>query len=172
MVDVYNLTVVQARVRPVVRANGVVRRDALEENVEHLCDLVRRGANTFRSKLFVLPEFCIHGFELGVPTAAWVEASKHFVNLTELQDRVGEKIAKLIGVEAALVTTGAAGALLLGTAAVVTRGVTSRAMIGVDGRPPNTGTTSSRSCVPDRDVLPSRTSTLSVYVPGRMRSCC
>jgi predicted amidohydrolase len=75
MVDVYNLTVVQARVRPVVRTNGVVRRDALEENVEHLCDLVRRGANTFRSKLFVLPEFCIHGFELGVPTAAWVEAS-------------------------------------------------------------------------------------------------
>src|SRR5262249_17824974 len=33
-----------------------------------------------------------------------------------------EKIARLIGVEAALVTTGAAGALLLGTAAVVTRG--------------------------------------------------
>src|SRR5262245_41061566 len=47
--------------------------------------------------------------------AAWVEASKHFVNLLELQDRVGERIAKLIGVEAAMVTTGAAGALLLGT---------------------------------------------------------
>jgi L-seryl-tRNA(Ser) seleniumtransferase len=55
-------------------------------------------------------------------TAAWVAASKHFVNLTELQDRVGEAIAKLIGVEAALVTTGAAGALLLGTAAALTRG--------------------------------------------------
>jgi D-glucosaminate-6-phosphate ammonia-lyase len=54
--------------------------------------------------------------------AAWVEASKHFVNLLELQDKVGERIAKLIGVEAALVTTGAAGALLLGTAAAVTRG--------------------------------------------------
>jgi L-seryl-tRNA(Ser) seleniumtransferase len=54
--------------------------------------------------------------------AAWVDASKHFVNLIELQDKVGEKIAKLIGVEAALVTTGAAGALLLGLAAVVTRG--------------------------------------------------
>jgi L-seryl-tRNA(Ser) seleniumtransferase len=53
--------------------------------------------------------------------AAWLEASKHFVNLTELQDRVGEKIARLIGVEAALVTTGAAGAILLGTAAAVTR---------------------------------------------------
>lgn len=54
--------------------------------------------------------------------AAWTEASRHFVNLGELQNRVGERIAKAIGVEAALVTTGAAGALLLGTAAIVTRG--------------------------------------------------
>jgi L-seryl-tRNA(Ser) seleniumtransferase len=54
--------------------------------------------------------------------AAWVDASKHFVNLLDLQNKVGDKIASLIGVEAALVTTGAAGALLLGTAAVVTGG--------------------------------------------------
>jgi L-seryl-tRNA(Ser) seleniumtransferase len=54
--------------------------------------------------------------------AAWVDASRHFVNLLELQDKVGERIAKLIGVPAALVTTGAAGAILLGAAAVVTRG--------------------------------------------------
>ena len=40
--------------------------------------------------------------------AAWVEASRHFVNLLDLQTKVGERIAKLIGVEAALVTTGAA----------------------------------------------------------------
>src|SRR5262245_60933607 len=49
--------------------------------------------------------------------AAWADASRHFVDLLELQDKVGERIAKLIGVEAAMVTTGAAGALLLGTAA-------------------------------------------------------
>src|SRR5260370_9061457 len=54
--------------------------------------------------------------------AAWGDATKHFVNLLDLQDKVGEKIAKLVGVDAALVTTGAAGALLLGTAAAVTRG--------------------------------------------------
>jgi L-seryl-tRNA(Ser) seleniumtransferase len=54
--------------------------------------------------------------------AAWADASRHFVNLLELQDKVGERIAKLAGVEAALVTTGAAGALLLATAAAVTRG--------------------------------------------------
>jgi L-seryl-tRNA(Ser) seleniumtransferase len=53
--------------------------------------------------------------------AAWQDAAKHFVNLLELQDKVGEAIAKLAGVESALVTTGAAGALLLGTAAAVTR---------------------------------------------------
>ncbi|OAI41208.1 hypothetical protein AYO40_03620 [Planctomycetaceae bacterium SCGC AG-212-D15] len=54
--------------------------------------------------------------------AAWSEAARHFVNIVELHDRVGERIARLIGVEAALVTTGAAGALLLGAAAVITRG--------------------------------------------------
>jgi L-seryl-tRNA(Ser) seleniumtransferase len=51
--------------------------------------------------------------------AAWVEASKHFVDLHDLQEKVGEKIARLLGTEAAFVTTGAAGALLLGTAAAV-----------------------------------------------------
>jgi L-seryl-tRNA(Ser) seleniumtransferase len=54
--------------------------------------------------------------------AAGSEAAKHFVNILDLLDRVGERIAKLIGVEAALVTTGAAGAMLLGAAAAVTRG--------------------------------------------------
>jgi L-seryl-tRNA(Ser) seleniumtransferase len=54
--------------------------------------------------------------------AAWVDASRHFVNLVDLQEKVGARIAQLVGVEAALVTTGAAGALLLGTAAAVTRG--------------------------------------------------
>jgi uncharacterized pyridoxal phosphate-dependent enzyme len=54
--------------------------------------------------------------------AAWTSASRHFVNLIDLQNKVGERIAKLVGVEASLVTTGAAGALLLGTAAAVTRG--------------------------------------------------
>jgi L-seryl-tRNA(Ser) seleniumtransferase len=54
--------------------------------------------------------------------SAWRDAARHFVNLLDLQDRVGERIARLAGVEAALVTTGAAGALVLGTAAAVTRG--------------------------------------------------
>jgi L-seryl-tRNA(Ser) seleniumtransferase len=54
--------------------------------------------------------------------AAWVDASKHFVNILDLHDKVGARIAQLVSVEAALVTTGASGALLLGVAAAVTRG--------------------------------------------------
>ena len=53
-------------------------------------------------------------------TAAWHEASKNFVDLRTLQDRVGECIAERLGVEAALVTSGAAGGIMLGTAAAVT----------------------------------------------------
>ena len=46
--------------------------------------------------------------------AAWVDASRHLVNLLELQDPVGERIANLVAVRAALVTMGDAGALVLG----------------------------------------------------------
>ncbi len=52
--------------------------------------------------------------------AAWTAASRSFVSLTELQDRVGEKIAERLSVEAALVTTGAAGGIVVGTAAALT----------------------------------------------------
>src|SRR5689334_6579190 len=34
--------------------------------------------------------------------AAWSDAAKHFVDLLDLQDKVGARIAKLIGVEAAM----------------------------------------------------------------------
>jgi L-seryl-tRNA(Ser) seleniumtransferase len=47
-------------------------------------------------------------------------ASKHYVMLDELQDRAGERIARLVRAEAAMVTSGAASALTLGTAAVLT----------------------------------------------------
>ena len=52
--------------------------------------------------------------------AAWNTAAQSFVRLPDLQDRVGERIARLLDVDAALVTTGAAGAILVGTAAAVT----------------------------------------------------
>jgi L-seryl-tRNA(Ser) seleniumtransferase len=47
-------------------------------------------------------------------------ASKQFVMLDELHDRVGARLASLVHAEAAMVTCGAASALTLGTAAVLT----------------------------------------------------
>ena len=51
---------------------------------------------------------------------AMVSASRHYVMLDELHDKVGERIATLLHAEAAMVTSGAAAALTLGTAAVLT----------------------------------------------------
>ena len=47
-------------------------------------------------------------------------ASRQFVHLIALHDAVGQRIASLIGCEAAMVTAGAASALTLGTAACMT----------------------------------------------------
>jgi D-glucosaminate-6-phosphate ammonia-lyase len=47
-------------------------------------------------------------------------ASKHYVPLSELHDKVGERIASMIGSEAAMVTSGAAGAMMVGTAGCLT----------------------------------------------------
>ena len=51
---------------------------------------------------------------------AWEYATRQFVNLDELHDAVGRRIASLVGSEAALVSAGAASALTLGTAACMT----------------------------------------------------
>lgn len=53
---------------------------------------------------------------------AMEEASRHYVNIEELHAAAGKIIAERIGVESALVTSGAAASLLLGTAACVTKG--------------------------------------------------
>ncbi len=52
--------------------------------------------------------------------AAMADASKHFIDIIELQKRVGEEIAKLTHNEAAYVSCGAAAALTLSTAACLT----------------------------------------------------
>ena len=54
--------------------------------------------------------------------AAIALASKQPVNLNELLDKSGEYLAKRLRCEAALVTSGAAAALVVGTAACVTKG--------------------------------------------------
>lgn len=57
---------------------------------------------------------------------AMQEAGQYFVDMKELNARVGERIAQLIGVEAATVTTGAAGSIAMATAACVAIGNTDR----------------------------------------------
>jgi uncharacterized pyridoxal phosphate-dependent enzyme len=49
-------------------------------------------------------------------------AALQFVKLEDLQEKVGERIAELLKCEAAMVTSGAASAITLGTAAVLTGG--------------------------------------------------
>ena len=57
---------------------------------------------------------------------AMAEASRHYVLLDELQDKVGARLAALIGCEDAMVTTGCAGAITLGSCAALTGMDTSR----------------------------------------------
>jgi seryl-tRNA(Sec) selenium transferase len=48
------------------------------------------------------------------------EAARYYIDLDELQDKIGTRLASLIGSERAMVTTGAAGAITLGTCACLT----------------------------------------------------
>ena len=66
-----------------------------------------KGTYTYMTGSLLFPEVA----------KAMEEASHHFVYLIELQQKAGQKIAQLLGVEAAMVTSGAAGAIMLGTAA-------------------------------------------------------
>jgi D-glucosaminate-6-phosphate ammonia-lyase len=51
---------------------------------------------------------------------AMAEAATSFVSIPELQEKVGARIAELLGVPAAMVTAGAASAITVGTAACMT----------------------------------------------------
>jgi D-glucosaminate-6-phosphate ammonia-lyase len=53
---------------------------------------------------------------------AMEQAARHFVPLSELQKKVGARIAQLIGAPAAMVTCGCASAITMGTAACVAMG--------------------------------------------------
>lgn len=55
-------------------------------------------------------------------TQAMAQASRCFVPLTELQSKVGARIAELLGAEAAMVTCGCASAITMGTVACIAQG--------------------------------------------------
>ena len=63
----------------------------------------------------------MHGGSLMLPQVrdAMAEASRHFVNLDELMEAAGERLAQLTGAEWGIVTCGSAAAVALGTAACV-----------------------------------------------------
>lgn len=69
-----------------------------------------RGTLTFLSGSLMLPEV----------VEAIGSTSTEFADLREVQDKVGARMAELLGCEGAMVTSGAAGALTLGTAAAIT----------------------------------------------------
>jgi uncharacterized pyridoxal phosphate-dependent enzyme len=68
-----------------------------------------RGTWTYLSASLELPEV----------KAAQEAASRHYVNIFELQEAVGRRLAELTGAESGMITSGAAGAIASGTAACI-----------------------------------------------------
>jgi len=68
---------------------------------------------------------------------AMEQASRYFVDLPDLQVKVGARIAEILGVPAAMVTAGAASAITVATAACITRGDRKRyaALPNTEGMP-------------------------------------
>ncbi|MEX1211615.1 MAG: aminotransferase class V-fold PLP-dependent enzyme [Balneolaceae bacterium] len=69
-----------------------------------------RGTLTFLSGSLMMPE----------TVAAIQQTSTQFARLMDVQNTIGEKLAEMLGSEAAMVTAGAASAMTLGTAACIT----------------------------------------------------
>jgi L-seryl-tRNA(Ser) seleniumtransferase len=84
-------------------ANNVYRRLGVRPLIN--C----RGTWTYLSGSLELPEV----------RDAQLEAAKHFVNVIELQQGVGRRLAELTGAESGMVTSGAAGAMASATAACI-----------------------------------------------------
>ncbi len=68
-----------------------------------------RGTWTYLSASLELPEV----------RAAQVEAAQHFVNIFDLQIAAGRRLAELTGAESGMITSGAAGAMAVGTAGCI-----------------------------------------------------
>ena len=84
-------------------ANNVYRRLGVRTLIN--C----RGPWTYLSGSLELPQV----------RAAQLEASKYFVNVMELQQGIGRRLAELTGAESGMVTSGAAGAMASATAACI-----------------------------------------------------
>jgi len=105
------LPVFGRRLLAVPRGEGSARKSPnIYERLGVRTRINAKGTYTFLTGSLMPPEVA----------KAMEEASQHYVWILELQQAVGEKIARMLGVEAAMVTSGAAGAIMLGTAACIT----------------------------------------------------
>ncbi len=68
-----------------------------------------RGTWTYLSASLELPEV----------RTAQVEAAQHFVNIFDLQQAAGRRLAELTGAESGMITSGAAGAMAVATAGCI-----------------------------------------------------
>ncbi len=72
---VFNLTVIQPRIQRVFDSQGVLHREKLQENLDHHAALILTASRHWKSRLFVLPEFSLHGFAGGVSVESWIDAA-------------------------------------------------------------------------------------------------
>ena len=98
--------------------------------------------------------------------AASNAAAQHYVDLNELQGRVGQRIAELLGVASALVTGGAASGILLGVAAAVTKRDShfiQRPVLSPDGEPYEVLRLASQADIYDRQITTCGVKIVEVY---------
>jgi uncharacterized pyridoxal phosphate-dependent enzyme len=99
-----------AKSRPAVAATGDSAAPNIYERLGVRTHINAKGTYTYLTGSLLPPEVA----------QAMEQAAEHYVVLEELQRAVGERIAKLLDVDAACVTSGAAGAMTLGVAACIT----------------------------------------------------
>ncbi len=117
------------RTRQALMAGGVVACGASSPNALGKKQPSEKGVDYY-SKLGVIPfinaggTFTTYSGSLipGEVEAAMTRAAHSYVNIEELHRAAGEYLARQLHCEGALVTTGAASALTLGTAACITHG--------------------------------------------------
>lgn len=90
-------------------AKPSAKRPGIYERLGVRTRINAKGTYTFLTGSLMPPEI----------SRAMEEAAQHFVWLPELHEAVGKKLAEMLGVEAAMVTSGAAGAIMLATAACI-----------------------------------------------------
>ncbi len=89
--------------------------------------VAKRATNNIYTRLGVRPMINARGtwtytsasLELPEVKVAQEEAARHFVNIFELQQAVGRRLAELTGAESGMITSGAAGAMASATAACI-----------------------------------------------------